>query len=69
MTLKLFIGAIFVSFNKEFQRVSDNIAHHSAEIDWAANAANIEEAKRVRGNEEATRQGNVSFLCHFNCSA
>jgi hypothetical protein len=56
------IGAIFVSFDKEFQQVSDNIAHHITEIDWAANAANIEEAKRARGFEEAVRQGNFSLL-------
>jgi len=56
------IGAIFISFDKEFQQVSDNIAHHSTEIDWAANAANIEEAKRARGFEEAVRQGNFALF-------
>jgi hypothetical protein len=60
------IGAIFVSFDKEFQQVSDNIAHHSTEIDWAANAANIEEAKRARGFEEATRQGNLTVFVTFS---
>lgn len=65
MTLKMLIGAIFVPFDKEFQQVSGNIAHHSTEIDWAANTANIEEAKRVIGSEEAKRQGMLSSLCHF----
>jgi hypothetical protein len=46
-----------VSFDKEFQQVADNIAHHSTEIDWAANAANIEEAKKARGFEDMVRQG------------
>ena len=55
------IGAVFVDFNKEFRQVENNITHHSAEIDWAANAANIEEAKKARGSEEATRQGNLSI--------
>jgi hypothetical protein len=48
-----------VPFDKEFQRVSDNITHHSTEIDWAANAANIEEAKKARGSEDVARQGNL----------
>jgi hypothetical protein len=62
------IGVIFVSFDKEFRQVSDNIAHHSTEIDWAANAANIEELKRVRGSEEATRQGMLSSCVIFSYS-
>ncbi|KAH0552836.1 hypothetical protein GP486_006963 [Trichoglossum hirsutum] len=53
------LSAIFVSFDKEFQQLSENIAHHSTEIDWAANAANIDEAKKARGFEDATRQGQI----------
>lgn len=45
---------MFVSFDKEFRQVSENIAFHSTRIDWVANAANIEEAKRA-----TTRQGQV----------
>jgi hypothetical protein len=41
--------------------VADNIAHHSTQIDWAANAANIEEAKRARGYEETTRQSKITI--------
>jgi hypothetical protein len=44
-----------VSFDKEFQQVSNNISHHSTQIDWAANAANIEEAKKAREAEEKAR--------------
>lgn len=48
---------IFTSFEKEFKLVADNISHHSAQIDWAANAANIEEAKKARQDEENARTG------------
>jgi hypothetical protein len=48
---------IFSSFDQDFHQVCDNIRHHSTEIDWAANAANIEEAKSARAAEEAARQG------------
>ncbi|KAL3424962.1 NACHTdomain protein [Phlyctema vagabunda] len=49
------ITGVFVSFDKEFQQVSENISHHSTEVDWAANAANIDEAKNARGIENAAR--------------
>jgi hypothetical protein len=62
-------AAVFVSFEKEFQQVTDNIAHHSTQVDWVANAANIEEAKKARGYEEATRQGITSLDIVSNGSA
>ncbi len=46
-----------VSFDREFREVSDNINFHSAEIDHAANAANIAESRKAREVEEANRQG------------
>ncbi|KAF8854808.1 hypothetical protein BDZ45DRAFT_596539, partial [Acephala macrosclerotiorum] len=46
---------IFTSFEKDFKLVADNISHHSAQIDWAANAANIAEAKKARQDEENAR--------------
>ncbi|PQE19469.1 Vegetative incompatibility HET-E-1 protein [Rutstroemia sp. NJR-2017a WRK4] len=52
------ISAVFVSFDKEFQQVSNNISHHATQIDWAANAANIEEAKKAREAEEKARNAN-----------
>ncbi|KAM3072408.1 hypothetical protein ACMFMG_009211 [Clarireedia jacksonii] len=53
------ISAVFVSFDKEFQQVSSNISHHATQIDWAANAANIEEAKKARELEEQARQAST----------
>lgn len=35
------VRAMFVSFEIEFQEVSEHINFHSAEIDWIANAAHI----------------------------
>jgi hypothetical protein len=53
---------VFVSFDKEFQQVSDNITHHSTEIDWATNAANIEEAKKARGIEDTARSSKIFWF-------
>jgi hypothetical protein len=41
-------GTVFSSFDREFRDLSDSILHHWTEIDVAANAANIEEAKNAR---------------------
>ncbi|KAH8817304.1 hypothetical protein F5884DRAFT_853725 [Xylogone sp. PMI_703] len=65
------LTSVFTSFDKEFQQVSDNITHHSTEIDWAANAANIEEAQNARGVEEAARSSKMKadvqkWLCPAN---
>jgi len=51
---------VFSSFKREFEQVYENISHHSTQIDWAANAANIEEAKKARADDEAARQGKLS---------
>jgi hypothetical protein len=45
----------FSSFDKDLQDISDNIRHHWTEVDIAANAANIEEAKAARRAQEADR--------------
>ncbi|CAF9918842.1 MAG: hypothetical protein ALECFALPRED_000847 [Alectoria fallacina] len=50
------LRAMVTSFDKDFRDVSEHINFHSAEIDWAANAANIEESQRARLLEEKTRQ-------------
>jgi hypothetical protein len=57
-----FAAGVFVSFDKEFEQVSDNIAHHSTEVDWAANAANIEEAKKARGIEDIARSSKLHLF-------
>jgi hypothetical protein len=45
----------FSSFDKDIEDISDNIRHHWTEVDIAANAANIEEAKAERRAQEAYR--------------
>ncbi|KAI9154811.1 hypothetical protein HJFPF1_07368 [Paramyrothecium foliicola] len=40
------IRAFFADFEKDFQDVSENIRHHSQNVDWAANAAHIEETQK-----------------------
>ena len=45
----------FSSFDKDLEGISDNIRHHWKEIDIAANAANIEEAKAARQAQENQR--------------
>jgi hypothetical protein len=45
----------FSSFDKDLEDISDNIRHHWNEVDIAANAANIEEAKAARQAQEAQR--------------
>jgi hypothetical protein len=42
----------FVSFDKDIAEISDNIRFHWAEVDVAANAANIAEAKVARVKEQ-----------------
>jgi hypothetical protein len=45
----------FSSFDKDLEEISDNIRHHWIEVDVAANAANIEEAKAARLAQETHR--------------
>ena len=45
----------FSSFDKDLEAISDNIRHHWTEVDVAANAVNIEEAKAAREAQEAQR--------------
>ena len=60
------LRAMVTSFDKDFRDVSEHINFHSAEIDWAANAANIEESQRARLLEEETRQGKeVTLSVHL----
>lgn len=56
------LRAMVTSFDKDFRDVSEHINFHSAEIDWAANAANIEESQRARLLEEKTRQGKEAHI-------
>lgn len=46
-TVQKAIGALYSDligfFGKDFRNASEHINSHSAEIDWVANAANIEE--------------------------
>ena len=50
------VRAMLTSFDKDFGQVSANIAYHSTEIDWVANAANIEESSKAREAEKAARK-------------
>lgn len=45
----------FSPFDKDLEEISDNIRHHWIEVDVAANAANIEEAKAARQAQETHR--------------
>lgn len=58
------LRAMVTSFDKDFRDVSEHITFHSAEIDWVANAANIEESQRARQMEEETRQGKVAHIIY-----
>lgn len=51
------LRAMVTSFDKDFRDVSEHINFQSAEIDWVANAANIEESQKARQLEEETRLG------------
>ena len=59
------LRAMVTSFDKDFRDVSEHIHFHSAEIDWVANAANIEESQRARQLEEVIRYGKKA---HTGCS-
>ena len=45
----------FGSFDKDISEISDKIRHHWSEVDVAANAANLAEAKTARSKEEDQR--------------
>ena len=45
----------FASFDKDVTEITDKIRHHWAEVDIAANAANLVEAKAARIREEVQR--------------
>ena len=55
------LRAMVTTFDKDFRDVSEHINFHSAEIDWAANAASIEESQRARTLEEEVRFGTGAF--------
>ncbi|KAL9131318.1 MAG: hypothetical protein Q9175_006790 [Cornicularia normoerica] len=56
------LRAMVTSFDKDFRDVSEHINFHSAEIDWVANAANIEESQRARQLEQETRHGKAAHI-------
>lgn len=56
------LRAMVTSFDKDFRDVSEHINFHSAEIDWVANAANIEESQKARQLEEETRLGKEAHV-------
>ncbi|KAI8961915.1 hypothetical protein F5Y11DRAFT_207754 [Daldinia sp. FL1419] len=47
---------LFVSFDKDFRDVSENIQLHSRNVDWAAHTAHIEETQREAENAKAERR-------------
>jgi hypothetical protein len=47
----------FVSFDKEFGSISESVDLHGAEVDRAANAAHMREAKEAREKTAAETQG------------
>ncbi|KAI0853403.1 hypothetical protein F5Y00DRAFT_270584 [Daldinia vernicosa] len=47
---------IFVSFDKDFRDVAENIQLHSQNVDWAAHTAHIEETQREAENAKAERR-------------
>lgn len=53
------IRSVFVSFDREFATVMERIAHHSVQVDWAANAANIKQAKAFRDQAHNSSQGSA----------
>ncbi len=55
------LRAMVTSLDKDFRDVSERINFHSAEIDWVANAANIEESQRARQLEEEIRHGKKTY--------
>ena len=59
------LRTIVSSFDKDFRDVSEHIDFHSAEIDWVANAANIEESQRARQLETEFRQGKEVQSCVY----
>ena len=56
------LRAMVTSFDKDFRDVSEHINFHSAEIDWIANAAYIEEGQRARQLEEMARHGKKTHI-------
>lgn len=56
------LRAMVTSFDKDFRDVSEHINFHSAEIDWVANAANIEESQRARQLEADNRLGKAAHI-------
>jgi hypothetical protein len=47
----------FVSFDKEFESISESIDLHGTEVDRAANAAHMKEAKEAREKTSSEKQG------------
>ena len=45
------------TFDKDFRDVCEHINFHAAEIDWVANAANIESSQRARQLDQEFRHG------------
>lgn len=63
------LRTLVTSFDKDFRDVSEHINFHSAEIDWVANAANIEESQRARQLEEESRNGKETHHPFVLCFA
>lgn len=65
--------AMMSSFDKEFLAMSQLIDLHSADVDWVANAANIQESQEARKAEDAARKGEMIWshikMCAFASSA
>jgi hypothetical protein len=55
------LESIFASFEKDFRDVSESIQLHSQNVDWAAQAAHIEETQRETEKARLERQGRSNF--------
>jgi hypothetical protein len=51
------LGTFFVNFEKDFREVSESIQLHSQNVDWAAQAAHMEETQREAEKNRIERLG------------